>query len=206
MKTIKSPLYGTDYKVGSIMFSKHDGNLISEGISELESAFEISSFLASHVWGVKDGVTGIEASADGIQEFPLSKYIANPAITCVVRNPRGMTSATCYLMLSYADSFVGKLPWWLAWVEYDYPALLLGYPIEVLMSKIIPGLVKYPPPFHVPGAHVCSTLWADALFHTFQYHDEQMFKDFHVTECAPNILWNRFPWEPFKFEGGDVHA
>jgi hypothetical protein len=196
MRTVKNPVYGTDYTVGSIMFSKHDGNLISEGISELEGLFEVSSFLASHVWGVKDENTGIEASEDGIQEFPLSKYIADPSITCVVRNPLKMTPDTCHTMLSYAESFVGVLPKWLAWIEYDYPALLIGYPIEVLISKIIPKIVKIPPLIHIPGAHVCSTLWADSLYHTPQYHDEQIFKDFNVVNCSPNVLWNHFPWEP----------
>ncbi|MBI5075615.1 MAG: hypothetical protein HZB62_10690 [Nitrospirae bacterium] len=189
-----APIYGKDYGPGFAMFSKSDSNLLSNGISWFGSLQEAASFSASHVLLVVDHRMGIEAAAQGIKFCRIDERIEDPGLQIVFREPVDLTRKAAGQAIDYAISQIGR--------AYDYTGLALGFPLMIAsgLSKWISPLRKLPVPFHLPGSRVCSAAVADDYKHTDQYRDAQLLREWHVSRITPIMLWNSFPFKPFRFE------
>jgi len=187
------PVWGLDYKPGTVLFLKNEDNLISRGIAWFENIQEAASFKASHVAFVVDEYTGLESSAHGIQSFKLSKYFDDKSMTVVCRQLEGLDELAFQQAFDYGHSIIGK--------PYDYIGLIIGFPLMILspLDEIFPILRKLPLFGSYFGARVCSSFVADQWKHTERYKILSVFKKWHVTKISPNVLWVRFPWVPFSF-------
>lgn len=193
METNIKPIWGTDYRPGTVIFLRNNDNLISKGISWFENLDEAASFSASHVAFVVNETMGLESSVHGIQPFHLSKYFDDKSMTVICRELIGLDDLAFRQAYDYGLSIVGR------W--YAYPGLIIGFPAMILspFDNIFPVLRKLPLPLNYFGERVCSSFVADQWKHTDRYGDSALYKEFHVTRIHPNILWNRLPWKPFTF-------
>lgn len=193
MKQVQ-PIYGKDYAPGYALFIKRDGNFISDGITWFQSLFESAEFIASHVLFVVDEHFGIEAAEHGIQICYLSNYFDDPGMQVVCRKPADLDDQTVAEILTYAKTQIGK--------PYDYTGLIFGFVLMMVtgFTKWIKPLRKLPVPFHIPGSRVCSAFVADCYKHTEKYKEVELLKEWHVSRITPVMLWNEFPFKPFRFE------
>lgn len=189
-----APIYGKDYGPGFAMFSKRDSNLLSNGISWFQSAWEAATFYASHVLLVVNHQIGIEAAAQGIQYCRIDQRIDDPGLQVVFREPVDLTKKAAGQAIDFGVSRIGR--------AYDFTGLALGFPLMIAsgLSKWLKPLRKIPVPFHLPGSRVCSAAVADAYKHTDQYREVPLLKNWHVTRITPVMLWNDFEFKPFRFE------
>ena len=202
MKQVR-PIYGQDYAPGYSLFTYKNNSSLSKDIGWFQNKDEALEFGEklkikglSHVISVKDEHTGYEAAEHGIRECELSKYFDDPEMLVICREPDGLWPVAAAEKLEYQKSLLGS--------PYDYAALG-GFALSIIsgFSKIIPYLKKLPIPFHLPGARVCSSYEADGFLHTERYRHIPLFQDYHVTRIHVNLLWNRFPYKPFRFEEHD---
>ena len=193
-----TPIYGQDYKPGTHMFMREPGNWISDGVCWFGSFEEACAFSSSHVIMVVDEKTGLECSEYGVQYFPLSKYFdGKHEIVC--REPLGMDELSVKQALDYGAILQSGAK---GYAGYDGLALFLGYPIAVLSEQLrfFPWLRKIPVPFHLPNGRVCSVFMADMMKHTDRYKDAEIFYQWNMTRITPVILYNEFPYKPFRYE------
>lgn len=186
------PVYGKDYAPGYSIFTRTDNNFLSEGIVWFESQLEAAQFEASHVMIVKDENTIIEATSPNIKETNIHEYFDNVHVQAVCREPLDIDYAA-QQALKYGVSLEGR--------PYDFTGLLLGFPLMITtgLVKYFKFLRKWPLPMHQLGSRVCSAFVADCYKHTDRYSEIPLFKEWHVSRIIPNMLWNDFPYKPFKF-------
>lgn len=194
-----NPIWGQDFDVGYVGFMNKPGNILSKGITwfeNLEESMKYGEDLldggVSHVFIVWDRDFGIESSDKGVQFFWLKDYIKKPNVRLVFREPEKIDQNYLHQLLNKA--------WSMEETPYDYTGLL-GYVVKVFspLHHIIPGLNKLPVPLHLVGGF-CSAFVSECEKSTDFYKDIELFQNYHVTRISPNMLWNRFPWKPLRFD------
>jgi len=193
MKTIQ-PVYGRDFAPGYTLFIKNT-RLISQGIEWFESLEEACDFIASHVCLVVNENTGVECAEHGVQYTTLTDYFDNTNIQVVCREPEGLDGLTIGQVLDCAGKMYDNH------TPYDYTGLVgfIGI-IIIKLSGIFHFLRKLPVPLHIPGARVCSAFVGDCYKHTDKYKNTELFKNYNISRIDPVLLYNRFPWKPFRFD------
>lgn len=192
MKTIK-PVYKQDYDTGYSIFIR-GSSLVSRGIIWFTDIFESASFMASHVIIVLNSKYGMDASENGINYCYLKDYFDNEKYECVCREPHVLDEYTQQELRMFMLRQIGK--------PYDYTGLLFGFPMMLLtqFSNIVKPIRKLPVPFHIPQSRVCSAFVADCYKHTEKYRNVRLLREWHVSRITPAMLWNQFPYKPFRFD------
>jgi hypothetical protein len=178
------PEYGKDYGPGYVLFSRRDSSFLSDGITWFQSLREAAEFVASHVLIVINEERGIESADRGVEYCNLKDYIDSPSCQVVCREPNGLNEKAISQMFKRAEELEKKE------VGYDYTGLILGYPLSLLLglSEWIKPLRKVPIPFHLPGSRVCSGFVSDCLYHTDEYRNVKLFKEWHYSRITPVML------------------
>jgi hypothetical protein len=192
------PQFGTHYKPGSVLFTRKDGAFLSEGIVWFLDQFDAADFLASHVLIVENERFGIESAEEGIKYTRLWPLFNDPSYAVVVRDPIGLDAPMGERIMQTALKYYGQ--------PYDYLALVGGFPVQVSAKiwKLFPFLRKFPIPFHLPGAFVCSAYVSQVLKDQPEFKDAELFQDWHVTRITPSMLYREESlWKPFRFDMGE---
>lgn len=191
-----------DLKPGTVIFMRKKSNVLSGVISWFQSLDEASTFgeqigdpdaEPSHTALIRDAETIHESSVGGVQISSLGKYLNDSGYQIVCRRPYGLTDEAVKQAIAYGDSLVGKQP-------YDYSGLI-GHALQIIspLDNWFPFIRKWPVPLHLFGRY-CSAFNMDELKHTDLYKNEALFKIWHITRISPSLMWNLFPWEPFRLE------
>ena len=211
---IVQPIYGQDYAPGFSGFSYYEDNILSSGISWMETIEEAQLFLlklnesyspkfdktplgrpASHGFRVVNKTTLIESSVNGVEySHDLQERINDPRLRLVFREPRRLNELAISQMLAYGAKLEGQEK------PYDYTGLL-GAALRIIspLSKLFPIFNRLPNPLSLNGLY-CTAFDADCSRHSEEYRDEKIFQDYHVTRIDPVIWWYNFPWKPLRFE------
>jgi hypothetical protein len=201
MKQIE-PVWGKTIDRGYIGFSNCPGNIISEAITHLENIEEAMKYGEdlldggiSHVFIVWDQNWLIESAQDGVKFESLDARINDPALRIIFRKPTTYDNIYVGQLLGAARKMLNE--------PYDYTGLV-GYIGKILdpfnrIPFIGNWINKLPVPLHLKG-EFCSAFVSDCMKQTANYHDWPLFKELNITRISPNILWNRGPWTPLKFD------
>ncbi|MBV6340168.1 hypothetical protein [Candidatus Magnetobacterium casense] len=189
------PIYGKDYKPGTILFTRDMKFPLSFGIAWFESQQEASDFYPSHVVIAVTQRQGVEAAEHGVRLCSLNKYFDHSSTMVVCKEPFELTTeAWKGEILPFAFNNVGAM--------YAYSDLLLGFPLMVLFRAIAKGRFKFlnrwPLPLHLSGTYVCSTFAAHCLQQAAIYRDILLFRRYHYSRISPVMLYNHFPWKGLK--------
>lgn len=204
MITNVTPIYGQDYAPGFDLFTLpllDKESFLAEGIIWFQDKTEVANFSdelkkyskgISHVVGVLDNKTGIEAAEKGIQKCDLSKYLDDPDILCVFREPWQLNSVATGLKNRHMLTLEGN--------PYD-AGTYLGFMFNAFtkFQNLIPRWRKLPMIGHLPGARVCSSLQADGWQHT-SYKVFPPMSDYHFTRIHVHMLFNSPMYKPFRFD------
>ncbi len=192
MKSV-NPIYGKDYAPGYTLFTRKDGNFISDGIVWFQSLQEVAQFSASHVLLVINEKLGIESAEKGVEFCNIQDYFNDTSMEVVCREPKALDAFAIYQMLTKAFEMEKNE------VPYDYTAYLGFIPsLFFRFTNWIKILRKLPIPFHWPGAVVCSGFVSACYKATDKYKNIPLFREWHITRITPNMLFNRFPYKEFK--------
>lgn len=204
MKTNVVPIYGKDYAPAFSMFTvpAKDLGIISEGIIWIENQTEKISFEGllkeyereglSHVTGVKDRYTIIEADQKGIHESPIAKYLDDPDYICIFREPWFLTEYDALVKIERQQSLIGN--------PYDF-ATYPGFVINAFtkLQEIIPYWKRFPMVGHIPGARVCSSLECDGFQQT-KYKRFWPMSDYHCSRVHVHMQFNSPMYKPLRFD------
>lgn len=196
MRTVR-PEYEKHYAPGYCLFVRNTQSFIGTGIIWFQSVADSDAwitqdpFIPTHTVLVVDERVGLESAARGIRPCRLDHYFDSPYSQVVIREPIGLHDSAASQAIDYGLTMVGRI--------YDFPGFV-GKGLEILagLSRWIKLLRKLPAPLHFPGARYCSAYTADCYKHTTEWQDIELFRQWHVTRITPRMLWNDFPFKPFR--------
>jgi hypothetical protein len=197
---------GQDYDAGFIGFCKttRPGLMgkLSDMITWFETQDENDDFqqalgeskpdAPSHVIICISKTEIIEAYVGGVQINPISKYLGNPDIQVVFREPLDMLPVDVDYIVKGAESILGR--------PYNYPGLLGRALAMVLHLDKWAWYNKQPLLIRkIYETYYCSAAGSHALKNDPKYLICKLFQEMDESKITPAQLYGRGPFHPLHF-------